>query len=163
MLLCLVGCHFEGKGEESLSKKKASSSVPSVLINRTASQKLLELDIRTALTPRISLLHLFAGFSRNARRIKSIKKSEAQISTSPLFLLSLLLPNVQHLRQPTNPPSSPFLLPSSPSPSPPLPFLVHPFAMRVSVCSFCSVSVYPGHGTMFVRNDSKTFLFCTSK
>lgn len=30
--------------------------------------------------------------------------------------------------------------------------------MRVSPCSFCSVSVYPGRGTMFVRNDSKVRL-----
>jgi ribosomal protein L24E len=34
-------------------------------------------------------------------------------------------------------------------------------AMRVSPCSFCSVSVYPGRGTMFVRNDSKVRPLCS--
>eukprot|EP00164_Ancoracysta_twista_P001816 GFYU01002385.1.p1 GENE.GFYU01002385.1~~GFYU01002385.1.p1 ORF type:complete len:161 (+),score=58.64 GFYU01002385.1:36-518(+) len=35
--------------------------------------------------------------------------------------------------------------------------------VKTETCSFSGFRIYPGHGSRFVRSDSKTFIFCNQK
>nr|UXY87493.1 60S ribosomal protein L24 [Cryptomonas sp.] len=37
------------------------------------------------------------------------------------------------------------------------------FLMNLNLCHICSSTVYPGHGSLFVKNDMKFLWFCRSK
>mmetsp|Transcript_24060 Transcript_24060/g.48586 ORF Transcript_24060/g.48586 Transcript_24060/m.48586 type:complete len:122 (-) Transcript_24060:319-684(-) len=35
--------------------------------------------------------------------------------------------------------------------------------MDIQNCSFCGIKIYPGHGSLFIKNNLKFYYFCRSK